>query len=399
MVAIHNLHWIDDTAFPKIAGKKKKPKSVRGGRGRVAWSYHNPVRVLFGSGRFGETAELLRGRRYGLVTYGEPLFAELAAQVAATAGPPVSVVDDVQPNPDYEQLDESCRRMAAEGAPEVLLAIGGGSVIDTAKVLAAARGEFGRVADYLEGRAGFPPEGALPIVAVPTTAGTGSEVTCWATVWQAATGRKHSLTHPSLYPEAALVDPRLTLKAPRGLTVATGLDALSHALESLWNKNSNGVSVALAVAAARELLEALPCLAAALDDLPLRERVARGALLAGLAFSNTKTALAHNISYPITLKHGVPHGLACSFTLPRILRAVAGTDAVCDAALRAIFGPDLAAGADRLEELMQALGVSLAAGDYGLDAAEWDAVVEAAFAGERGRNFIGSKERFLQQSG
>ena len=114
MEPIHNLHWIDDTAFPKIGGKKKKPRSVRGGRGRVAWSYHNPVRVLFGSGRFDETAGLLAGRRYGLVTYGEPLFAELAAQVAATAGPPASVVDDVQPNPDYEQLAGSCRRIAAD---------------------------------------------------------------------------------------------------------------------------------------------------------------------------------------------------------------------------------------------------------------------------------------------
>jgi alcohol dehydrogenase len=369
------------------------------GLDRVVWGYHNPVRVLFGNGRFAETPHLLAGRRYGLVTYGEPLFDQFAAQVAAIAGPPLAVVNDVQPNPDYALLESQCLRMQEAGEPDVLLALGGGSVIDTAKVLAAARGNFESVAAYLEGRAAYPKAGSIPLVAVPTTAGTGSEVTSWATVWHAATGRKHSLTHPSLYPEVALIDPLLTLGAPRQLTVATGLDALSHALESLWNVNSNPVSVAQAVQAARELIDALPALVEALADLDLRERVARGALLAGLAFSNTKTALAHNISYPITLRYGVPHGLACSFTLPRILRAVAGTDATCDAALRAIFGGDLAAGAQRLDALMERLGVSVAARDYGLGEEEWQAVVEAAFAGERGRNFIGNRERFMQQPG
>ena len=117
-------------------------------------------------------------------------------------------------------------------------------------------------------------------------------------------GNKYSLAHPKLYPETAVLDPALTVGAPRELTLATGLDALSHALESIWNVNGNPVSASYAVEAAREIIDTLPRLMQRLDDVDLRARQAHASLLAGLAFSNTKTALAHNISYDITLRSG-----------------------------------------------------------------------------------------------
>src|SRR5690606_9239868 len=104
-------------------------------------------------------------------------------------------------------------------------------------------------------------------IAVPTTAGTGSEVTCWGTVWDNAAGVKHSLAHPGLYPEYAVVDPALMVGKSQELTVQTGLDALSHALESLWNRNANPVSMAHAVAAARGVLSTLPALIGDLRNL------------------------------------------------------------------------------------------------------------------------------------
>ena len=143
----------------------------------------------------------------------------------------------------------------------------------------------------------------MPIIAVPTTAGTGSEVTSWATVWDAAQRQKYSLAHPRLYPETAVLDPALTVAAPRALTLATGLDALSHALESIWNVNANPVSANYAVEAAREIIDTLPRLLAE----PRRSRAAHppGAREPARRVSrsrNTKTALAHNISYDITLQ-------------------------------------------------------------------------------------------------
>ena len=123
-------------------------------------------------------------------------------------------------------------------------------------------------------------------------------------------------------------------------------------------------------------------------------RISRAALLAGLAMSNTKTALAHSLSYPITLDHGVPHGLACSFSLPLVMRAAIGQDTDCDAALARIFGSDLEAGAMRLANFLVSLEVSTSPLDYGVEEAEWREIAKDAFAGARGRNYIGSQERF-----
>jgi phosphonate metabolism-associated iron-containing alcohol dehydrogenase len=210
----------------------------------------------------------------------------------------------------------------------------------------------------LETKAGSERLRATPIIAVPTTAGTGSEVTCWGTVWDAAGGVKHSLALPNLYPEAAVIDPSLMLTKPRALTVSTGLDALSHALESIWNKNTNPISQQYAVAAAREIVEVLPVLVDDLANGTLRARMAQAALFAGLAFSNTKTAIAHSISYPLTLRYDVPHGIACSFTLPMIIRSLVGRDRQCSENLEAIFGRPLAEAANFLERFLERLGVA-----------------------------------------
>ena len=132
----------------------------------------------------------------------------------------------------------------------------------------------------------------------------------------------------------------------------------------------------------------LPQLMSALDDIGLREQMSLAAVLAGLAFSNTKTALAHSISYPISLKHGVAHGIACSFPLPLVLRRAIGVDPDCDNTLRAIFGEDLAIGADNLERFLTDLGVSTQPDDYGLSEVEFSEYLKVAQQGERGKNFI-----------
>jgi phosphonate metabolism-associated iron-containing alcohol dehydrogenase len=360
------------------------------------WSYRNPVDVRFGRGIFSRLGELLGGRSYALVTYGEPYFRSLAATLEQTAGRPVIVIDDIAPNPDIDLLEEQTRRFTAlSKQPDVIVALGGGSVIDSAKVFAAARGDFEAVDAFLKKRTGAETLNPSSLIAVPTTAGTGSEVTCWGTVWDNAGGSKYSLAHPGLYPEYAVVDPDLMVGKPRDLTVQTGLDALSHSLESLWNRNANPASMAYAVAAAKGVLATLPLLAADLRNEALRERMARAATLAGFAFSNTKTAIAHSLSYPITLRHGVPHGIACSFSLPMIIRSVAGEGGICGEGLRAIFGTDANAAADQLEATLNKLGVASDHRQYGIDDQEWRELINLAFEGERGQNFIGNRENLL----
>jgi phosphonate metabolism-associated iron-containing alcohol dehydrogenase len=361
------------------------------------WRYDNPVEILFGDGTLDEVAGIIDGRPYCLVTYDEPYFRTLGQTVAEGAGPPAIVIDNITPNPDFTTLTESCARFAdLPTADCVILALGGGSVIDAAKVLAAGRWGFDPVRRYLETGSGEDDLSSFPIIAVPTTAGTGSEVTRWATVWDTKSRRKYSLARPELYPTHAVVDPELTVGMPRELTVSTGLDALSHALESLWNRNANPVSTNHAVFAATELIGTLPRLANDLANAGFRARVARAALCAGLAFSNTRTALAHSVSYPITLRYGIAHGIACSFSLAMVMASVIGADADCDESLRRIFGRDLEAGVNRLENFLADLGVSTDPADHGVEREEWQTLLDTALAGERGQNFIGSRERIME---
>ena len=342
------------------------------------WTYENPVRISFGAGSLGGIGDMVRGRAYCLVTYGEAMFHDLARRIAVAAGPVALTIDTVIPNPDFAMLTEACALIAAaRPAPQIIVALGGGSVIDAAKVIAAGSNGFDAVKRFLVDGASADALTAIPIIAIPTTAGTGSEVTCWAAVWDTEAARKYSLQRRSLY----------------------AVDALSHSLESIWNVNGNPVSTNHAVHAATEILAVLPKLADDPGSLELRGRMAWAATSAGLAFSNTKTALAHAISYPITLGHGTPHGFACSFSLAMVMRSVIGASEVCDAGLRRIFGEDLAAGADRLEEFLGSLGVSTDRADYGIDDGEWRALIETAMAGERGRNFIGSRSRVMESLG
>ena len=361
------------------------------------WEFHNPVKILFGAGALDHVAGIIGGRCYCLVTYGEPYFRALAQRVAERAGEPALVIDSIRPNPDFITLAEQCEHFPdLVPADCVILALGGGSVIDAAKVFASGGRGFEPVRHYLETGRGESQLSAFPIVAVPTTAGTGSEATSWATVWDTERQRKYSLARPELYPSHAVIDPQLMLGMSRELTISTGLDALSHALESIWNRNANALSTNYAVFAATELIDTLPGLVDDLTNLELRSKVARAALFAGLAFSNTKTALAHSVSYPITLKHGIPHGFACSFTLPMVMASVIGTDADCDASLQRIFGDDLDAGVDRLKNFLAHLGVSTNPVDYGVKGEEWRALIDTALAGQRGQNFIGSHARVMQ---
>ncbi|GLQ57996.1 iron-containing alcohol dehydrogenase PsrA [Devosia nitrariae] len=357
------------------------------------WTYANPVKLRFGEGALDDIGALAAGRPYLLVTHPEGALQVWRNRVIERAGTPLVVVDDIEPNPSLQLLEHICARIGeARIKPELIIALGGGSVIDSAKFLAAGHCAYASVVAYLEEGTptGTP---SLPLIAVPTTSGTGSDLTKWATIWDPVRGRKLSLDRDDLYAEAALVDPRLTASLPWSLTLATGLDAFSHALESIWNRNANPVTRGYAVQAARDILTGLPRLQADLDDKDARRLLALGAARAGLAFSNTQTALAHNISYAITLGHGVPHGIACSFCLPEVMLAARGVSTECDAALTEIFA-DLAVAPAKLRTFLSSLGVAGSPLEFGVAAKEWRAIVADAFDGPRGRNFIGTIEQF-----
>ncbi len=289
-------------------------------------SFHNPVRIRFGVDAREGLADLVAGRRtVVLSSEGMARRGGVAATEAAVGSAHVATYPSVAPNPTVASASAAFAALR-DSSPELIVAMGGGSVLDTAKAVAAqcANPADGWLSDHLRDGAPFddasPPP---PIIAIPTTAGTGSEVTMWGTIWDEANGKKYSISHPSLFPEHALLDPTLTLSVPAATTTATALDALSHAMEAIWNRSANPVSDALAAQAIRTIPTSLRATLAAPDDLPARTSALSAALVAGLAMSNTRTAIAHSISYPVTSILGVQHGIACSVTLPEILRELA----------------------------------------------------------------------------
>lgn len=285
------------------------------------WDYYHPTRVVFGDGTFAQLPQRCRGDRVLVVMSPGSAERGLSEAVTSALGTRLAcLVATVSPNPDVYELIATAESLSDSNVTEIV-AIGGGSVIDTGKFLSAALpegvvpGMLGQ--DLKKGRATAISE-ALPLLAVPTTAGTGSEVTPFATVWDRQANRKMSLASPRLSPHTAILDPSLTLSVPREATLSTGLDALSQGLESLWNKNWNAISAACATRTVVLAMRHLPELANDLNDVPARRGMLEASMLSGLAISHTRTALAHSMSYPITAHLGLPHGLACAFTLPSL---------------------------------------------------------------------------------
>lgn len=324
------------------------------------WDFRNPVRILFGPRRLTELLSLVAMRRVLLITTRGFTKRGLTSQVHNIIGADrMRVLDNVQPNPDLRDIENDSRALLGESI-EVVIGLGGGSALDTAKtisfILSAGAPECLRA--HFEYRVDLPHVIPMPVIAIPTTAGTGSEVTPFATVWDRQREKKYSLATPHLYPEVALLDPELTLSLPRDVTVTTGLDALSQAFEAIWNRNSTPITTAYALKAIGIVFQKLPKLINGLHDLEYRSRMMEASLLSGLAISRTRTALAHSISYPITARHGMPHGLACSFTLPALLdfNAQADDGRFAEVVVRLGFA-SVAALRDGLSKFLLSLGV------------------------------------------
>lgn len=288
------------------------------------WQFHNPTRVHFGPGTRKALAALVEGKPVLVVTTarGRRQFAADPVLGGLAASNLVTWVDSVTPNPGLAETQAEIDRLAGQTFAAVV-AFGGGSAMDAAKALAAALtpGLATRdLASLIASPGQYLTGPLLPIHALTTTSGTGSEVTPFATIWDHARKKKLSLLSPHLFPATAIIDPELTYGLPRAATLSTGLDALNQAFESVWNRNRTAVSTLFAARAIALALEALPRLHADLDDQGARAGIAEASLLAGLCISQTRTAICHSISYPLTAHFDLPHGTACAFTM----RAVAG---------------------------------------------------------------------------
>lgn len=322
---------ISNPAPPRFAGKFRVGfKSMD--TMRLQYDFIAPRQIVFGWGRRQEAGQLARtlGRR-ALMVFGAARVAEggvgqqLAENLRAAGVAPVPLAT-IDHEPEVADVDRLAERLRGEGvaAGDFLLAIGGGAAIDLAKAVAAMAvcHESPTVADYLEnvGRNLKLHETPLPVMAMPTTAGTGAEATRNAVISSYAPAFKKSLRDTRLMPQIALVDPELCVTAPPAVTAHSGMDAITQCLESFLSRKAQPIPQALAV---QGLRLAVPAIAEAVENptsRPAREAMSHAALLSGMALANSGLGMAHGVAAALGIHCRVPHGLACAALLPTALK-------------------------------------------------------------------------------
>jgi len=232
----------------------------------------------------------------------DPVTAALKA-----AGVETIVFDGVNSEPTIAHVREGVA-MFREGACDILVACGGGSPIDVSKAVRVLATNKGSIEEFMGFNKIARP--GVPLIAIPTTAGTGSEATMVTIITDTSRDVKMLIGSPFLMPAVALVDPAMTVKMPRGLTAATGLDALTHAIEAYVSVKAQPLTDILALSAIKKISRFLPQAWANPENLEARSETMLGALQAGIAFSNSSVALVHGMSRPIGACFHVPHGVS-----------------------------------------------------------------------------------------
>ncbi len=285
------------------------------------FAFSAPVAIEFGVGVTDKLADIVASRGYTKgVLVSDKLFVSngTADKIMASCPALVACYSDITPNPMLQEVRNASALMKEHGA-DFAIALGGGSAMDLAKFACAMVNADSDVTEYFYKRKDVP-NGNIPLIAIPTTAGTGSEMTAVSVCNDEATGVKSPLNHKNFYPTLAVVDPTLTLSVPPFVTATTGLDALSHALEAFWCASCNPISDALAEYAIRLVFENLETAYNDGQNIEARSNMTLASLIAGVAFATTRTAGVHGCSYPLSIDYHLCHGEACAFTLDSFIK-------------------------------------------------------------------------------
>jgi alcohol dehydrogenase len=356
------------------------------------FDYEPRTRLVFGAGSVAQVGTLARGlggRRAlvvtdpGIVRAGH---AERLRRALHEAGLAVTTYDQVRENPTTGDVDQ-CLEAAKAGAIDLLIGLGGGSSLDTAKGCNFLLTNGGRMQDYWGvGKANRP---MLPLLAIPTTAGTGSECQSAALIADEGTHQKMACLDPKAAPRVALLDPELTLSQPPAVTAHTGIDALAHAVETAVTTKRNALSVLFAREAFRLLVPALPRVLSRPDDLEARGGMLLGAAYAGLAIENSMLGAAHAAANPLTARYGIVHGEAVGILLPHVVRFNARVPAAQRAYAELAAATDIACLSEgwpaavnalvaRLETLLEAADISRSLAERRVDPSTLPALAEEA---------------------
>lgn len=335
---------------------------------------HQPAQITFGVGCAATALADFMGDRFRrvLVLTSPSVLAHARnlVETVRTAGVALEIVSDIPPEPTAN-LCEKLRVRASAFAPDLVLAVGGGSVLDVAKLVAALHRRGDSISNFYG--IGLVTERSTALVCVPTTAGTGSEVSPNALLLDEASQSKKAVISPALVPDAAIVDPSLMVSMPPALTATVGLDALTHCLEAYTNLSAHSTIDLYALEGVRLIGRHLRQAVAQGDDIAARSGVALGSLYGGLCLGPVNTAGVHALAYPLGGEYHLAHGLSIALLLAPVVRfncsALPERHAALARALGATEG-DIAALAAQLPDLLESLiddcGVQRGLGAHGI---------------------------------
>lgn len=284
----------------------------------MQWEFNLPVKLVFGSGKRNDLAKYIDeiGGSRGVLVCGNSFCKNGVADefLRLGGGKIVEIFSDIRPNPTTDNVND-CVRLMREVDADFAVALGGGSPMDCCKAACAiARGDD-NIEPYHSLGKPISAKEAIPMIAVTTTSGTASEVTNISVLTDINQNLKQPMNDPAMYPKIAVIDPELTLTVPPQVTASTGLDVLSHAIESYWSTLNQPICSACSIYAVRLVFEWLEKAYTEPENLTAREKMAEASIVAGVAFSHPRTTGSHACSFPLTNIYGIPHGEACAFTL------------------------------------------------------------------------------------
>lgn len=289
---------------------------------KTNFTVHSPGTIVYGRDSFEEVGEYAKKLGTKALIISDPImdslgFVKQCRSLLNTYGIEAVQYLGVVTEPDDTYVEEGLHLLQQEGC-DVIISVGGGSCIDTAKAIVVVATNGGYIGDYMK-MAKVAEQVPIPHIAIPTTAGTGSEATDATVITNTKSEVKMMIKQPAFMPTVAIVDPILTITSPPAITAATGIDALSHAIESYLSRLAHPYSNVLALSAMDLIVHNILRVYEQGDDVDAREAMSLGSMQAGLSFSNASVALVHGMSRPIGALFHVPHGISNAMLLPAVL--------------------------------------------------------------------------------
>ena len=331
------------------------------------FNFNIPTKAIFGKGRISEIGEHLKPFPGRVLIVTDKTIAQktdAVGKLKSNIGSDILIFDAIEENPSFESVRKGAL-FAVDNGAKVVIGVGGGSPMDAAKGIAMLAVNNGDLSDILSRK---PLENVpLPIICIPTTSGTGSEVTPYLVFTDRENGNKVGYGNPSIFPKFSIIDPELTYSMPENVIVNTGLDALTHSIEAFLSIDSYQMNDILALQSIETVIANLS--KAKTKDTCAMDAMAYASMLGGITITNAGTILLHIMAYPLTVFHNIPHGLANGILLPEFMNYMKAKSTVREQVAHLEGKFKHFGGVKSFIE--EGLGISTRLADYGIEESEF----------------------------